>query len=92
MTTLIDREELIKDLNHFAPEHYNALVNKIIQNQTAVDAVEAVRCKDCLNYKETMRNDSGKQCGYGRCLHPSGLKSIVFDQYFCPFGERRTDG
>lgn len=53
------------------------------------NAVEVVRCKDCLNYKETMGKDSDKPCGYGRCLHPSGLKAIVFDEFFCPHGERR---
>lgn len=60
-----------------------------IDDMPTVDAVEVVRCRDCLNYKDTMGKDSGKPCGYGRCLHPSGLKAIVFDEFFCPHGERR---
>ena len=43
MADLICRGELIDDLNHFAPEKYDPLVNKIIMNQHAVDAVEVSR-------------------------------------------------
>lgn len=33
MSDLISRERLLNDLNKFAPEHYNALVNDIIMKQ-----------------------------------------------------------
>lgn len=39
MADLIDRSELIENLNHFAPEHYSALINMLIQKQEAVDAI-----------------------------------------------------
>ena len=39
MADYINREELIKDLKKFAPEHYSALVNTLIEKQPAVDVV-----------------------------------------------------
>lgn len=65
---------------------YEQLFRKRVEMAPTVNAVEVVRCKGCLNYKETI---GGKPCGYGRCLHPSGLKAMVFDESFCPYGERR---
>lgn len=41
---LIDRAELIENLNRFAPEQYNALVNMIIQKQVAVETIR-LPCK-----------------------------------------------
>lgn len=40
MAEYIDRQELLKNLNKFAPEHYSALVNTIITKQPAADVVE----------------------------------------------------
>ena len=42
MAEYIDRESLIKNLNKFAPEHYNALINDLIMKEPAAD-VEPVR-------------------------------------------------
>lgn len=50
MAEYIDRNELIKNLNKFAPEQYSALVNMIITKQPAVDVGKVVRCKDCKHY------------------------------------------
>ena len=36
----IEREALIENLNKFAPEHYNALINMLIQKQPAADVAE----------------------------------------------------
>lgn len=47
MAEYINRAELIENLNKFAPEHYNALINQIITKQPTADVVEVVRCKDC---------------------------------------------
>ena len=40
MAEYIDRADLIKNLNKFAPEHYKALVNQIMMKQPTVDVVE----------------------------------------------------
>lgn len=39
MADYINREELIKDLKKFAPEHYSALINTLIEKQPAADVV-----------------------------------------------------
>lgn len=39
----IERTELIENLNRFAPEHYNALINQLITNQPTADVVEVKR-------------------------------------------------
>ena len=40
MPEYIKRESLIENLNKFAPEQYNALVNMLIEKQLAADVVE----------------------------------------------------
>lgn len=40
MAEYIDKNGLIKALNKFAPEHYNALVNQLITKYPAADVVE----------------------------------------------------
>lgn len=50
MANLIDRKSLIENLNYFAPEHYTALINLIIEKEPTVDAVEVVRCCECRHY------------------------------------------
>lgn len=40
MAEYINRAELIENLNKFAPEHYNALINQLIIKQPAADVAE----------------------------------------------------
>ena len=54
-----------------------------------VEYAEVVQCKKCWHYNEVTGKDSGKPCGYGICKNPSGLCGIIFDEYFCSYGERR---
>lgn len=42
MTDYIERNELIKNLKYFAPEHYSDLLNNLIMKQPAAD-VEPVK-------------------------------------------------
>lgn len=56
MAEYIEREALIDDLNHFAPEHYNALINMLIEKQPAADVVE-VETLEAWLYKMAMNND-----------------------------------
>lgn len=60
MAEYIDKNGLIKALNKFAPEHYNALVNQLITKYPAADVVEVrhghwIR----INNKRTC-----SECGY----------------------------
>lgn len=50
----------------------------------AVDAVEVVRCKDCIYYE--------KYPDFANvCWNDAGMLH-VYDDGFCSYGERRTDG
>lgn len=40
MAEYINRAELIENLNKFAPEHYNALINQLITKQPTADVME----------------------------------------------------
>lgn len=58
----------------------------------ALKRPQVVRCKDCKHYEETTGKDSGKPCGYGKCVNRmTMLMAIVYDEDFCSYGERRTD-
>ena len=46
MAEYIERGALIENLNRFAPEHYNALVNQLITKQPAADVIEASELHD----------------------------------------------
>ena len=82
----IERNDLIKTLNYFAPEHYSVLVNDLIMKQPTIDVAEVVRCRDCKYYDKK--------------YHQCKLHSEEPDQYstgfifnmqeddFCSYGER----
>ena len=60
-----------------------AKVKRHIEAAPAVDAVEVVRCKDCIGKAHWYKNDYGCTiCGL------SGL-FVVEDRDFCPYGERK---
>ena len=55
-----------------------------VEAAPAVDAVEVVRCKDCIHYQ--------KYPDYANeCWHNAGMLN-VYDDCFCSRGERRSDG
>ena len=81
MAEYIDRADLIKNLNKFAPEHYTALVNQLITKQPTADVVEVVRCKDCKHQNQCCEfiMISGKDknidfCSYGTPKERGGEK------------------
>ena len=47
MAEYIEREALMRNLKHFAPEQLTPLIESLIQKQPAEDVVEVIRCKDC---------------------------------------------
>ena len=67
MSDYINRKELIENLNTFAPEHYNALINMLIEKQPSVDVVsrsEYERVKGVLDntiktYADCMKEYAG---------------------------------
>ena len=72
---------LVFDNPEFA-KGWNAAI-EIIAKVPAVDAVEVVRCKDCIHYEKTML--------YSECWHELGMIN-VYDDCYCSRGERKTDG
>ena len=61
----------------------------VLSKTPTVEAVEVVRCKNCMNYEE--------RCpGFGYCYHwdyESGMSPNQVDaDDFCSYGERKTDG
>ena len=86
MAEYINRAELIENLNKFAPEHYNALINQLITKQPAADVVEVVRCKDCKHATfYSFKNDA---C-YKKiiCEYEIGTDD---ENFSCIYGEART--
>jgi hypothetical protein len=95
MATLIDRDKCQERIFHFAdrlvdwgfPKEAEAVraVAKGIKLEKTVDAVEVVRCKDCKHYSK-----DGIWCDMN-----SKDRNEWFNWYeddFCSYGERRTDG
>jgi hypothetical protein len=90
----IDSEALKKKIFSYGmPDNGNYGINAksvmvAIENAPAVDAVEVVRCKDCVNYEERFGG-----CGY--CWHwdyeQGELPNRVDEDDFCCYGERKTD-
>lgn len=69
-----------------------SLLRLLLSEAPTVDAVEVVRCKDCKCWNELNGKDSGKPVGYGYCRNPLGIKGIAYEDSFCSYRERRTDG
>lgn len=89
MDEYIDRAELIKNLNKFAPEHYNALINQLITKQPTADVVEVVRCKDCKRCyeKRTKRNNQLMRF----CMRMDGNEYQVNANDFCSYGTPKNE-
>lgn len=83
MAEYINRAELIENLNKFAPEHYNALINQLITKQPAADVAEICRCKDCLYFEYIVGS-------YGICEHWHTNSQDIFDLNYCGYAEPRA--
>ena len=81
MTEYIEREALMRNLKHFAPEQLTPLIESLIQKQPAADVVEVVRCKDCKNYDNQFSVDNCGWCDEFNCG--------ASDERFCSYGERK---
>ena len=90
MAEYINRAELIENLNKFAPEHYNALINQLITKQPTADVVKVVRCKDCNRCyeKRTKRNNQLMRF----CIRMDGNEYQVNANDFCSYGTPKERG
>lgn len=74
----IDRDDLIKNLNTFAPECYNALINDLIMKLPAADVVP-------VKYGEWTTIDGisrCSECGYIP-LYDNAIDDLFYSDY-CP--------
>lgn len=93
MNDLISRSALLEELSkiktigqehpaHFLWRFAFAVALKAVKKSPAVDAVEVVRCKDCIHYEKNML--------YSECWHKIGMIN-VYDDCYCSRGERRAE-
>ena len=72
----------------------NAFLDSI-DNAPTVDAVEVVRCRDCKHCREKDRSEAFVYCeDVIICTNDEVTADgwlPVFENYFCAYGERRTD-
>ena len=89
---LIDAEDLDAVVQGF--NRYNELpisrceykrIDAVLSAFPPIDAVPAVRCKDCRHSKEDTI------FGGRWCQKPGSVK-VVKDEFFCADGERKDDG
>ena len=66
MTEYIDRDDLIRNLRRFAPEHFSALVNSLVIQQPAADVVPReveqnnAQAAYAKGYEDGQKNKHGK--------------------------------
>lgn len=75
MADYIDREELLEDLERFAPEGRAALL--IVRKQKGV---EIVKCKNCARAEESI---------HPRCVWCNEHGRTVLENDFCSYGEEK---
>lgn len=74
------------------------IVQSVLETVQTIDAVEVVRCRDCIHSVEIEKDyirklfvDGTKQCELGRADTVFGY-SIISNDGFCDSGERKDDG
>lgn len=81
MSEYIEREALMRNLKHFAPEQLTPLIESLVQKQPAADVVGVVRCKDCKHYDDKFGTNNCEWCYKLLCGTSDGR--------FCSYGERK---
>jgi hypothetical protein len=78
----------VYEMGHRTPFHIGIAdlcdLKELLADVPTVDAVEVVRCKDCVFYEK------GKDY-HPYCNHPSDGLAEVSEYYYCWYGERKTD-
>ena len=86
MSRYINREDLLKNLKQFAPEHLTPLIVMLIEKQPTADVAEVMHGKwiDCVEKISGKIQITCSQCG--RFL------SVYLPYNFCPNCGARMDG
>ena len=80
MADLIDRDKIKQTLLELG--FYPAIVKSALENASAVDAVPVVRCDSCKHHHD---------CGVHFCDR-LGMDCPDDSEFYCKYGERKTDG
>lgn len=84
---LIDADAFLKDIltagiGKTIIEYSESDIGYMIRKRPTVDAVEVVRCKDCL--------DSTERYGHIECIHGVSYRNTWNKpDFFCPYGKRK---
>ncbi len=95
MTRLIDADALIVDLQHRCSNKtfYKQVKESLIDCAPTIDAVEVIRCKECVWSREKDENEQRYLVeGVLICTNSEAVDSgwnPVFSSHFCSYGERR---
>lgn len=84
---LIDINPIIRNLTAMKSMYDAILIDGVIkwlENAPSVDAVDVVRCKDCVHWGNTFDDES-------YCTNPDVLDNFARPDDFCLYGERRSD-
>ena len=90
----IDADYVLGKIGEYAMHPNEELVNNlaiafdIVVDAPTIDAVEVVRCKDCV-FSEVYQNDSSGVMG--RFCEAFTQVRMVSDDDFCSYGERKTE-
>ena len=85
MSRYIDREDLLKNLKRFAPEHLTPLIVSLIEKQPTADVVEVVSCKDCKHFD---KNKGYRDTKFSFSFCDKFHHNITTENDFCSHGER----
>lgn len=91
MARYIDRNELIENLNKFAPEHYTALLNQLITNQPTADVMEVKHGK-WIAYKKTMFGSDYKCSLCGNIADEDNRGNFAILTKYCSNCGAKMDG
>lgn len=87
-----NKEFADRDFNH---PKYEDTLRELVDEEPTVDAVEVVRCKDCIHQQKVFHEDKRiKEGGYYicGCELADGYSVVCLDADFCSRGKRRSDG
>lgn len=95
---LIDADRLLSDrakgTYYHLPNGDTAIPIIDIEHAPTVDAVEVVRCKDCIHQEKFFHEDKRRKDGghyiYG-CELADGYSHVCLDGDYCSRGKRRTE-
>lgn len=65
------------------------LFENVLRDTPSVDAVEVVRCKDCVFGHLYVDVQNGVTDSWIECRNPDGLNRDVSEDSFCSYGERK---